>query len=475
LNKKQAIIIFAVASAFVGIALGLSDSILANYFKDAYDIGAKQRGIIELPRELPGVVSMFAIAALSFLGNVRTAIIAQTLGAAGLVVLGIFRPDFGIMLIFIFVYSMGQHMYIPLGDSIGLSLADRDNMGRMLGRFNSVRMAFLMIAGVMTFFGFRYGFFDFDTPVLVFMLSALSFLIVGVLLSILSRYPGAKQADFAQTDTAGQGESPPDSGRPASGKSDSGRSSAGKSASGRSSAGKSASGRSSAGKSDSGRSSVGKDRKSAGVQFVWRKKYLRYYAICALFGGRKQIMLVFSPWVLIDLLGFKADTMSILAVIGSFIGIFFMNMLGKWLDRFGTKRMLYIEAVAFIFIYTFYGFLSGGLANGTLLKEGWPIIVTFIIFVLDRMTMQMGMVRVVYLRSIALSPDEVTATLSAGISMDHVASIVCAFLGGLAWDAWGPQYVFFIAAALSLLNVWAAKKVSDDRPQIQAKQGSEAI
>jgi len=75
------------------------------------------------------------------------------------------------------------------------------------------------------------------------------------------------------------------------------------------------------------------------------------------------------------------------------------------------------------------------------------------LFIIDRMTMQLGMVRTLYLRSIALDKSEVAPTLSTGMSLDHVISIVCASLGGLAWAAWGPQYVFFIAAAMSLGNV----------------------
>ena len=77
------------------------------------------------------------------------------------------------------------------------------------------------------------------------------------------------------------------------------------------------------------------------------------------------------------------------------------------------------------------------------------------------------MIRTLYLRSIAVNRSELAPTLSTGMSLDHAISIICAFLGGLVWDAWGPQYVFFIAAALSLGNVmvavWLPRK-RDDTP-----------
>jgi len=116
-----------------------------------------------------------------------------------------------------------------------------------------------------------------------------------------------------------------------------------------------------------------------------------------------------------------------------------------------------------------FGLMSAGLTSGSFAKAGIPVLIIYILFIIDRMTMQLGMIRTLYLRSIALDKSEVAPTLSTGMSIDHVISIVGAFLGGLAWSAWGPQYVFFIAAALSLGNVMVAvclpKKERNDNIQ----------
>jgi len=234
---KRGMFVLAVISAFVGIYMGFSDSIIANYFFEAYHISAEQRGFIELPRELPGILSLFVISALSFLRDIRTAVIAQLFGAVGMMALGLFHPSFGVMLIFLFVYSLGLHMYIPLGDSIPLSLSGPSTFGRTLGRLNSVKMAAMMLAGVATFFGFRSGVFAFGVPVLAFVVCAASFAVVGVLLFWLYRTVG----DRGQSKDASK--------------------------------------------------------------LVWKKAYIRYYVICALYGGRKQIMIVFSLcrlWVSVE-------------------------------------------------------------------------------------------------------------------------------------------------------------------------------
>jgi predicted MFS family arabinose efflux permease len=384
------------ATAFVGLAGGFSDSILANYFKEAYEVNAAQRGFIEFPRELPGVLSLLFLAWLSPLGNLRNAVLAQLLGATGLIVLGLWRPSYAVMLVFLFVFSTGVHMFMPLGDSIGLSLAQRMNMGRVMGRINSVRMASLMISGVLTFIGFRVGWFNFELPVFVFVIGAVCFLAVGVLL-IVQRRIGGDLGDAAAPQT----------------------------------------------------------------KFVFRGQYARYYLICAVFGGRKQIMYVYSPWVLIDLLDFKADTISILAVVGSLIGIFFMPVVGRWIDHFGIRRVMTAEALAFIAVYVAYGFLSRWVNNNAVVLTGIGMMLVYLLNIVDRMSAQFSMVRSIYMRSIAVVPEDVTPSLTLGMAIDHVVAIIGSYLCGLVWFSWGPEFVFLIAGALSLVNLIAAQGIKE--------------
>jgi predicted MFS family arabinose efflux permease len=388
--------IFIIVSVFTGLAVGLSDSILANYFKEAYEATPQQRGFIEFPRELPGILALLVIAALSFLKNVKTAIITQILALAGIAALGFIRPSFAVMCVFLFIYSLGVHMYMPLNDSIGLSLAKAlgKGTGRTMGRFQSARMASTMFAGILIFFGFRYGWFSFSTPVTVFLISAAAFLLVGVFLGVLR-----KAEPVVETDAP------------------------------------------------------------VNAKFVFRKAYIRYYIICALFGGRKQIMIVYSPWVLIELLGFRADTMSILAVIGALIGIFFLPVVGKWIDRFGVRKIMMVEAFAFILIYIAYGLLSRWVSGSAATPGGILMILVYLLNILDRMSGQFGMDRVIYMRQIALKPEDVTPSLSLGMSIDHILAIAGATVCGVIWQQFGPEYVFVLAGGLSLLNFFVARGI----------------
>jgi MFS family permease len=153
--------------------------------------------------------------------------------------------------------------------------------------------------------------------------------------------------------------------------------------------------------------------------------------------------------------------MSLLIIASSFLGIFFLNALGRLIDRFGIKKIMYLDALTFIFIYIIYGFVVWGITSSVLPSSGWPVMTIYILFVADRLSMQIGVVKSVYLRSIAVSLDEVTPTLSAGTSLDHVCAILAAQLSGVIWTYIGPQWVFFMAAFFSLGNLFVAWRVKE--------------
>jgi len=389
--RKHAFIYLLIATALTALAAGLSEGVYSNFYMEVYNVTAAQRGFIEFPRELPGLIAVVVISMMSFLGEIRLAIIAQLLSILGLILLGVFTPPFAVMLIFLFINSMGMHLYMPLKDSIGLNIIGSENTGRQFGIMNSVRTGAGFVAGLAVFFGFRTGFFSFSHDIILNFLIATVFFAAVVLILIKIR----KMIGDPEINT-------------------------------------------------------GKGR------FLFRKEYKFYYLLASLHGAHKQIAGVFGPWVLISILLRQADTMAFLSMIGMFLGIFFIPWAGKLTDRFGVKTMMYAEGFSFIVIYILFGIFSAGLMSGNFAAVGIPVFFVYILFIIDRMTMQLGMIRALYLRSIALDKSEITPTLSTGMSLDHAISIVCAFLGGLVWEAWGPQYVFFIAAVLSLGNVMVA-------------------
>jgi predicted MFS family arabinose efflux permease len=268
-------------------------------------------------------------------------------------------------------------------------------------------MATLVLSGVITFVGFRWGWFTFNVPALVFIISAAAFIAAGVLLFVLDRRIKLE--------------------------------------------------------------SPRQESEQPKQRWVFRKAYARFYFICAVFGGRKQIMIVFSPWVLIDLLGFKADTMSLLMVIGAFVGVFFIPLVGRMCDRLGVRKVLMFESALFFFVYVAYGFLSKWVNENTVVLAGAGMMAVYLLFIVDRMAEQFYMTRAVYIRDIAVDPADVTPTLTVGMAIDHVIAIGGSAVCGLIWEHFGPEYVFLIAGILAVMNFIAATGI---KTSVRAPRGN---
>lgn len=407
LHQRSLWIFYAILAA-TALGAGFYDNVLSNYFKDAYQVTALQRGLIEFPRELPGMITVLLVSVLAGLGDLRMAMIAQGMAVIGLVLLGFLTPPFAIMLAIVFFHSVGGHLWYPLESSIGISLIrDEATAGRIFGRFKGISTAFGMLASLVTYFGFRFGIFSFVTQVKsIFLIAAAAALVAVILLAYLFRHRQAMIGEVAKPN----------------------------------------------------------EKAARRPRFVFRRQYRNYYILATVYGVQKQIMMVYAPWVLIDLLNKKADTLALLMMAGSFIGIFFTPAIGRWLDRYGIRNMLFLDAYSFIGVYICYGILAAGFTAGFLPKSGWAVLATFVLFIIDRMSMQMSIVRTMYLRSIVVSADDISPTLSTGQSMDHIVSIAMATLSGLIWTTIGPQYVFFIAAAMSLVNYFVALKFKPGEP-----------
>jgi predicted MFS family arabinose efflux permease len=405
LQMRPGILMFFILISAAALGNGLSDGVYSNYFKEVYHISAFQRGLIEFPRELPGLLCAVVIGMLGFLGDLRISFIAQILAIIGVTILGLFTPTFGVMLIFLFINSMGMHLFMPLQDAIGMSLAEPNQVGRRMGQYSSVRAALSLIAALLVFFGFRTGFFTFSTSVKwIFLVAAGAFVCAAVMTAIMIRRIKPHQAAPRKT------------------------------------------------------------------KLVLRKQYRYFYLLTILHGVQKQVAYVYGTWVIVDLLLKKADTLALLSIVVGFVSIFFLNMIGRWMDQFGIKRMMYVDALTFIGVYVIYGFVVWGITSEILPSQGLSIWIIYLLFVLDRLSMQIGMVKSIYLRSIAWNEDEVTSTLSMGISLDHVVSILAAIAGGYVWTQWGSQWIFFLAAAFSLGNLYVAYRVQPDKEKEVAEK-----
>jgi predicted MFS family arabinose efflux permease len=185
-TTRSDIVKYFIAVICMGFAGAMVDSSFNNFLKSSWDIGGLARSSLELPREIPGFLNVFVAAALAFLPGRRISALAFVFQAAGIALLGLFSPTFSAMTGWLFIYSLGQHVFLPLQQSVGMELAAEGGEGTLLGKANALKNLAQLAGGALVFVGF--GFFGL-TFKLNFLLTALVLLGAAVALSLMSAPP----------------------------------------------------------------------------------------------------------------------------------------------------------------------------------------------------------------------------------------------------------------------------------------------
>lgn len=181
-------------------------------------------------------------------------------------------------------------------------------------------------------------------------------------------------------------------------------------------------------------------------RFYFRKKFTKYYMLEVFYGARKQVFFTFGPYVLILFYGADAGTISLLFAISAIACFTLAPLVGKIIDRIGYKTVMIADTLILVIVCFFYGFAHH------LFSMEVAFIVCCINYILDSVISLASMASNVYVQDISDSKDEMRATISTGISVNHLITIFIALLGGWIWNTLGIETLFIISAVLGLCN-----------------------
>lgn len=135
--------VFVLAALFLGqYGSSIYDQIFSNFLRDAHHFSAEQRGFLEFPRELPGILSLFAVSALFFLNEVRISAAACLLMSLGMFAMAYLNLNsFWILSACIMTVSLGQHIMMGSVDSIVMHTARPENRSLRLGQMRALATA----------------------------------------------------------------------------------------------------------------------------------------------------------------------------------------------------------------------------------------------------------------------------------------------------------------------------------------------
>lgn len=368
---------FFVSILTFALAYGLYKGIIDNYLAEMVGMSAFDKGVSEFFREMPGLLLIFVLAMVFELSAERIYQIGALIMVTGLVMQSLVPPTKVLVIMAIFIYSLGEHIQLGMRNTITLEYAKEGKSGVALGRQNAVYQIG-MVAGYIVVIALFYLLGN-STALFkpVFMASA-AIVLLGFMTSL--RIKGDIRPDPSKR------------------------------------------------------------------RFYFAKKYNKYYMLELFYGARKQIFFTFGPYVLVLFYGATAMDISILFAISSVCSYFASPLVGRIIDRFGYKIVMISDTLILVIVCFFYGFAH----------HIFPMHTAFLVccanYVLDSVISLASMAANVYVQDLADNADELRATISTGVSVNHFITILVALFGGWIWKTLGIETLFCLSAALGLCN-----------------------
>ncbi|GHV79569.1 MFS transporter [Spirochaetia bacterium] len=377
-----------------GISYGLYRGIQDNYLAELVHITNFERGVVEFFREIPGLLVVLIFAILYRLSESRVFKIGLIIMVAGLSGLLFAGTGKFMVVLFMVVYSLGEHIVLPLRSTISMHLAKKETGGVALGVTGALDQAgritgFILVTILFLIAGhFGYQRNDILPFKVIFGISA-AFMITAVVFVL----------PMEET-----------------------------------------------------------QNKSPRRRFYFAKKFSKFYMLEVFYGARKQVFLTFAPYVLILHYGADASVIALLMAVSAGLSIVFNPLIGKLIDKLGYKTIMVADTLILVVVCFFYGFAH------RLFPPRIAYMVVCANYIMDAIISLASMASSVYVQDIAASQEEVTATLSTGISVNHVISIFIALMGGWIWKVTGIEVLFSLSAFLGILNSIYAATIKKPEP-----------
>ena len=122
------------------------------------------------------------------------------------------------------------------------------------------------------------------------------------------------------------------------------------------------------------------------------------------------------------------------------------KLLGEEIDKLGYKVVMVADTIILVLVCLCYGFAHH------IFPEKIAFLICCVNYVLDAVISLASMASNVYVQDLSDSPEDVKATISTGVSINHVITIFIALFGGWIWETLGIETLFICSAVLGLLN-----------------------
>ena len=176
-------------------------------------------------------------------------------------------------------------------------------------------------------------------------------------------------------------------------------------------------------------------------RIVFKRKYRLCSILTFLEGCRKQVFITFAVFLLVRNYHTPITVVAALMIFNNIINFATFEWVGKLIDRFGERTVLFVCYSAAIPVFIGYA------------AAGTPLLL-YILYCLDNFFYIGSIGSTTYLHKIA-KPQDVHPTLSMGVSMNHAAAVAVPLVGGLLWARHGHALAFYAGAVVVALSAVA--------------------
>ncbi|HEX5679987.1 MAG TPA: MFS transporter [Desulfobacterales bacterium] len=179
-------------------------------------------------------------------------------------------------------------------------------------------------------------------------------------------------------------------------------------------------------------------------QMVLRKKYWLFYFLTFMAGARRQIFIAFSVLLLVQKFQYTVQEVTILFIINNTINYFLSPLVGKSIIRFGERKVLSLEYLSVIFLFTAYATTDS------------KLLVAFI-YILDQIFFTFAIAIRTYFQKVG-DPQDIAPSMAMGFSINHLAAVFLPAIGGMLWVI-DYRIPFFAGAAMGVVSLLAVQKI----------------
>lgn len=154
-------------------------------------------------------------------------------------------------------------------------------------------------------------------------------------------------------------------------------------------------------------------------KMILRRKYTLFYLLTFLSGARRQIFVVFSILLLVQVFHFSVRDMTLLFVVNNIVGYILNSLIGKAINRFGERFISSIEYTGVIVIFLVYAFSTS--------KN-----MVMFMYILDNILYNFDVSIRTYFQKVA-DPADIASSMSVGFTINHIAAVFLPALGGYFW------------------------------------------